>query len=193
MFTDLYICIYRVFLKNLHFLIANNLYKKPYIGYNFYIYQIYILWHLIIWLAITRIIFLLLPQERFKLASLFLNTTLGAKEDIIYSLFNLLPRQRDGICFNAVFKIPQTHGLNPSYLSHCTWPKPIVKWRQVRALGWPWPWSLMGYDSVLELRSEPFKNLCSPVGRSSILLEKHCLEVTLCLIFGQTKLWNISK
>ena len=37
------------------------------------------------------------------------------EEDIAYSLVNLLPRQRDGMCLDAVFKIIQTLGLDPSY------------------------------------------------------------------------------
>ena len=46
----------------------------------------------------------------------FFEHRIWREEDIAYSLVNLLPKQRDGICFNAVFKIIQTLGLDPSYL-----------------------------------------------------------------------------
>ena len=75
--------IYRVFLENLLFSRAYKLDINHMKGKNVYTCHIYMLWHLRIWLVITKFLSLLLLQERFKLASIFLNTALGAKKKII--------------------------------------------------------------------------------------------------------------
>ena len=75
-------------IENLLYSRAYNLNENHIKVKYFYTYHIYILWHLTIWLVITRFLCLMLLQEKFKLGSIFLNRAFGTKEDIAYSLIN---------------------------------------------------------------------------------------------------------
>ena len=92
---------YRVFLENLLFSRGYKLDINHMKGKNVYTCHIYMLWHLRIWLVTTKSLSILLLQERFKLAFIFLNTAFGTKKDIAYS--RLVNSAITNLCIRPIF------------------------------------------------------------------------------------------